>query len=177
MRWTGATLIVALVAASPGASAESKLIGKFAGWDAAVAGVGRARTCYISSLPRKSRGKYNKRGETSVTIAHWPRRRRFNEITVVAGYRLKKKYEVVILIGRKGFRLFTQGGRAWAYAGDDARLVRAMKAGASMKVTGISGKGTRTIDTYPLKGFTKALATISKACPRIRAKRKQRKRR
>jgi Invasion associated locus B (IalB) protein len=177
MRWAGIGLAAALVAASPGMSAEAKLIGKFARWDAAVVGTGKARTCYISSLPRKSKGKFRKRGEASVTIAHWPKRGRFNEITVVAGFRYRKKSEVVVLVGRKGFRLFTQGGKAWAYTGDDARLVRAMRAGASMRVTGVSSRGTRIVDTYALKGFSRALAAISKACPRTRSKRKRRKKR
>lgn len=177
MRWAGIAALTALIAASPGLGAETKLIGTFDGWDAAAGGAGKDRTCYISSLPSKSRGKYKKRGETSITIAHWPMRRRFNEITVVAGYRYKKKSEVAVLIGATGFRLFTKGQRAWAYAGDDAKLVRAMKAGASMRVSGVSAKGTRTVDTYSLKGITKALAAIAKACPRGKPKRGRRKKR
>ncbi len=177
MRRAALAGLAALMSASPGVAAETKLIGKFAGWDAAASGAGKDRTCYISSLPGKSSGKYKKRGEVSITIAHWPKRRRFNEITVVAGYRYKKKSEVAVLIGGTGFRLFTKGERAWAYAGDDAKLVRAMKAGASMIVTGVSGKGTRTVDIYSLKGITKALAAIGKACPRVRSKQKRRKKR
>ena len=177
MRLAGIAALAALMTASTGVAAEIKLIGKFASWDAAAGGIGKSRTCYISSLPSKSKGKYKKRGEASITIAHWPNRRRFNEVTVVAGYRYKKKSEVAVLIGGTGFRLFTRGERAWAYAGDDAKLVHAMKAGASMIVTGISGKGTRTVDTYPLKGITKALAAIGKACPRMQSKRGRRKKR
>lgn len=177
MRRTGMAALAAILVASPGVGAETKLLGKFAGWDAAATGAGKSRTCYISSLPSKSSGKYRKRGEASITIAHWPKRRRFDEVTVVAGYRYKKKSEVAVLIGGTGFRLFTQGGKAWAYAGDDAKLVRAMKAGASMRVTGVSGKGTRTVDTYSLKGIAKALAAIGKACPRGRSKRKRRRKR
>ena len=177
MRRAALAGLAALIFASPGVAAETKLIGKFAGWDAAAGGTGKNRTCYISSLPGKSKGKYSKRGEVSITVAHWPNRRRFNEITVVAGYRYKKKSEVAVLIGRTGFRLFTGGGRAWAYAGDDAKLVRAMKAGASMIVSGVSSRGTRIVDTYSLKGITKALAAIAKACPRGKPKRGRRKKR
>ena len=177
MRWAGIAALAALITASPGVTAQTRLIGKFAGWDAAASGAGKDRTCYISSLPSKSKGKYNKRGEASLTIAHWPNRRRFNEVTVVAGYRYKKKSEVAVLIGGASFRLFTKGQRAWAYAGDDAKLVRAMKAGASMIVSGVSGRGTRTVDTYSLKGITKALAAIAKACPRGKPKRGRRKKR
>ncbi|MHA1538061.1 MAG: invasion associated locus B family protein [Alphaproteobacteria bacterium] len=173
----GIAALSVLLTATPGMAAEVKLIGKFAGWDAAAGGTGKSRTCYISSLPSKSKGKYKKRGEASLTIAHWPKRRRFNEVTIVAGYRYKKKSEAVVRIARANFRLFTKGQRAWAYAGDDARLVRAMKAGSVMVVIGISAKGTRTADTYSLKGISKALAAIGKACPRRRPKRGRRKRR
>ena len=99
MRRAALAGLAALMSASPGVAAETKLIGKFAGWDAAAGDIGKSRTCYISSLPRKSAGKYKKRGEASITIAHWPVRRRFNEVTVVAGYRYKNKSEVAVLIG------------------------------------------------------------------------------
>ena len=33
-----------------------------------------------------------------------------------------------------------------------------------MTVKGISGRGTKTTDTYSLKGFTAAYRTIGKAC-------------
>jgi len=46
----------------------------------------------------------------------------------------------------------------------DRRIVAAMKAGRTMTVTGISSRGTRTVDTYDLTGVTAALKKIGELC-------------
>jgi hypothetical protein len=170
------TAVVTILATAPAAAAEAKLISKHADWDASQRRVGKERVCYISSLPKKSRGKYKKRGEASVIVAHWPKRKRWAEVTVNAGYRYKPKSEVVIRIGGADHRLFTSGGQAYAYKGEDGKLVRAMRAGASMIVVGVSSKGTRTVDTYSLKGISAALKAIDAECRGKKGKRKGRKR-
>jgi len=166
----------ALLVTGQAGAAETKLISKHTDWDASWRTVGKERVCYISSLPKKSAGKYKKRGEASVIVAHWPKRKRWAEITVNAGYRYKPKSEVVIRIGKADHRLFTQGQRAYAYKGEDAKLVRAMRAGARMIVVGVSARGTRTIDTYSLKGISAALKAIDAECRGKKRKSKARKR-
>ncbi len=44
------------------------------------------------------------------------------------------------------------------------RLVTAMTRGASAVATGLSARGTKTVDTYSLSGFSDALAKIHSAC-------------
>jgi invasion protein IalB len=169
----------AFLAANQAAAAETTLISKHADWDASRRTVGKERVCYISSLPKKSAGKYKKRGEASVIVAHWPKRKRWAEITVNAGYRYKPKSEVVIRIGKADHRLFTSGEQAYAYKGEDAKIVRAMRAGASMVIVGVSARGTRTVDTYSLKGISAALKAIDAECrgkkPKTAAKRRRKK--
>jgi len=152
-----------VVAAGP-ALGETRLISKHDDWEASLRSAGKERTCYISSLPKKSAGDYNKRGEASVIVAHWPKRKRWAEVTVNAGYPYKEKSEVVIRIGGVDHRLFTAGQQAYAYKGEDAKLVGAMRAGATMIVVGVSKKGTRTVDTYSLKGISAALKAIDTEC-------------
>jgi hypothetical protein len=41
-----------------------------------------------------------------------------------------------------------------------------MQSGSQMIVTGISGRGAKTSDTYSLLGFTAAYNAINKACPK-----------
>ena len=112
------------------------MLGKHNAWDASVRNVGKEKVCYISSLPKKSSGKYKKRGEASVIIAHWPKRKRWGEITINAGYRYKKKSEVLVRIGGVDHRLFTDGQQAFAYQNEDRKLLRAMRAGAQMAIGG-----------------------------------------
>jgi hypothetical protein len=72
---------------------------------------------------------------------------------------------VTVDIGGQKFELFTSGDGAWSDSPDrDGQLVGAMKAGASMLVTGTSTRGTLTTDTYSLSGVTAAMAKIDAAC-------------
>ncbi|MCH6553355.1 MAG: hypothetical protein IH793_04245 [Acidobacteria bacterium] len=66
--------------------------------------------------------------------------------------------------GRK-FTLFTHKDGAWAAdAKADTALVKAMMKGRRMTIRGTSSRGTKTVDTYSLIGFTRAHQAIGKAC-------------
>ena len=72
---------------------------------------------------------------------------------------------VKLEVDGKVFNLFTDG--EWAWAGspeDDAAILAALKAGGSAKVTGRSGKGTQTEDTFSLLGFSAAVDEAAKRC-------------
>ena len=88
------------------------------------------------------------------------------ELSVTGGYRYKKNTEPRIEIDRKKFKIsLTQGEFAWAKTDRyDRILIDKMKKGMKMKVTGTSIKGTYSIDTYSLKGFTKAYNQIRSLC-------------
>ncbi|MFQ5567926.1 MAG: invasion associated locus B family protein, partial [Paracoccaceae bacterium] len=63
------------------------------------------------------------------------------------------------------FTLFTEGENAWAPSGkDDSALVDAFRRGAKAKVEGVSSRGTRTVDTFSLSGFTAALEAAAELC-------------
>ena len=48
---------------------------------------------------------------------------------------------------------------------DDATIVRSMVKGLALSVRGTSKKGTFSLDTYSLRGFSAARKAIVKACP------------
>ena len=63
------------------------------------------------------------------------------------------------------FQLFTDGEWAWpGSAEDDASVLAAMKNGTSAVLTAKSGKGTKTVDTFSLRGFTAAMEDAEKRC-------------
>jgi len=152
------------LAAGPAGAAE-ELLGKFHDWDAVATTQGKSKLCYVAGLPQKSEGKYDKRGEASIIISHWPAQRRFNVVEINAGYEYKKDSDVMVQIGERNFRLFTKGSSAWTEspAADEA-VTGFMKAGTTMSVTGISARGAKTVDIYDLSGITAAMAAIDKAC-------------
>ena len=82
-----------------------------------------------------------------------------------AGYLYKKGSGVTVMIDGQNFDLFTQGSTAWAKDDKtDGALARAMIRGSKMRVIGTSARGTKTVDTYSLKGFTAAYKTIGRDC-------------
>ena len=46
----------------------------------------------------------------------------------------------------------------------DKKMIQAMKRGAKATLTGRSSRGTKTEDTFSLKGFTAAVEDASKRC-------------
>jgi invasion protein IalB len=72
----------------------------------------------------------------------------------------------VVKIGATAFNnLFANGDSAWAPdTATDKKLVEAMKRGDRMTVEGESFRGTKTKDTYSLRGFSGAYKAISAKC-------------
>ena len=147
------------------ASAQQKYLGEFKDWFAYHEGSGADRICYIASIPKKETGKYSKRGETFILVTHRPGENERDVFELQAGYSYKKKSEVTVNIDGKVSKLFTAGGSAWARdKKSDRALAAAMARGRQMIVTGFLGRGTKTVDTYSLAGFTAAYKVIGKAC-------------
>lgn len=144
---------------------SAKQIGSFKDWSAHAEGKGKSRTCWIYSEPVKDEGKYTRRGRIYSLVTHMPGDNIVNQVQFTAGYTFKKGSAVQVVIGAKKFELFTNADTAWARNGkDDADIVRAMRAGATMVVTGVSSRGTQTKDTYSLSGITAAHNATLKAC-------------
>ena len=144
---------------------EAKLLASQGVWEAYQESEGGKKVCYLGSLAKKATGKYKKRGETYVLITHRPAEKSANVVSVKAGYTYQENSEVEVLIGTETFKLFTDAGHAFAYdKKTDGLLVKAMIRGAKMVIKGTSSRGTKTTDSYSLKGFTTAYKAINKAC-------------
>ncbi len=158
-------LVVALGTAifQMGSLSAADSIGKFDDWNA-FAEKNRSM-CYIGSEPKKAQGKYTKRDDPFVLVTHRPKEKSLGVVSVVAGYVYKKSSEVELIVDKRTFKLFTDGGHAWAYdSKGDKSLVAAMRNGKKMVVKGTSSRGTKTTDTYSLQGFTAAYTAVNKAC-------------
>ena len=126
-----------------------------------------SRICFVSSVPTKSKGKYDpaNRGDIRVFVSHGPGKAERDVVQVIAGYRYKAQSDVTLSIDGKSFKLFTLEDRAYAESEeDDRRIVVQMKRGSQMTIIGTSSRGTKTTDTYSLAGFTKTKAVIDKTC-------------
>ncbi len=161
----GTAFAFAFMAAVQAQAQETKRLGKYGPWTAYAVNGPNEPMCYMASAPIKSQGKYKKRGKVWVLVSHRQSRDNPDEVQIVAGYRFKKGSVVELVIDRKNtFTLFTDMGDAWAYNGEDQRLVKAMKRGLKMVVKGTSARDTVTTDRYSLNGFTRAHDQIAAAC-------------
>lgn len=87
------------------------------------------------------------------------------EVSFSGGYPFAGGSTVELDISGTKFDLFSDG--EWAWGGskdDDAKIVTALKAGASAILTARSARGTQTKDTFSLLGITAALDEAAKRC-------------
>lgn len=155
--------------ASPAFADAANLLGVFGNWSAYSAGTGSSKTCYIMTQPRAVRPKHANRGDIYLMVSDWPGRKVKSEPEIVPGYPYRSNVPVSLEIGSARFVFFSRNdgdhGTAWLKSlRDNPGLISAMKKGATAVARGTSTHGTRTVDTYSLAGFTKALAKIHAAC-------------
>ena len=118
--------------------------------------------CYIGSLPVNSdipEGK--KRGDVYILVY------RINNdpetiIQINSGYPYKNEESVNVKIDKKNYEFYADEDSAWT--NDDKEVVFAMKKGVKLTVSGVSSRGTKTVDTYTLNGFTVAYNKLTKDC-------------
>lgn len=124
---------------------------------------GGNQVCYIASLPVEQVGTYKKRGEPYLLVTH--KSANVDEVSVSAGYPFNEKEDVKLSFGQKSYRLFAKGELAWAYdEASDKAIVKDMMRGNRVTIEGTSWKGTKSKDTYALKGFTAAHRKMKQLC-------------
>ena len=148
------------------ALSETKLLGTEKYWKAYSTKIEKTKTCFITSEPVKTEGKFNKnnRGKPYVFVTNIKNRTN-HEVSIKAGFNFKKNKDVIFDVDGKKTKLFPVDDRAWSESTKiDRFLVQSMRKGQKLIVTGMSTPGNKIIDTYSLSGFTKALRLIDKSC-------------
>lgn len=168
LRQTGALALALLTSFSAAALAEGepKQIGTFDSWLAYSYDAADSKVCYVSASPSQSEPKNAKRDPAFFLVTHMPGRKPpvRGEVSTIIGYPFKEGQPVKLTIDDTSYDMFSKGDTAWVDTGTDKKIVAAMKAGKSLKVSGTSWRGTQTVDTYSLDGISAALAAIDKAC-------------
>jgi hypothetical protein len=160
----GLTAVIAVIAATS-ANAAARLLGQHDAWAAYSNGSGAGKTCFVISQPVSMRPKNVNRDPVYFMITHWPREKLYHQISIITGYPYKPESVTTARIGPDSFNFYTKGDGAWIeHHSTEIRMVRAMKKGKDMVVTGRSRRGTKTVDTYSLKGITAALKQLQDEC-------------
>ena len=144
---------------------EIKKIGKFKDWEAMVVTEAAGKVCFAQSSPILQAPKSNKR-DAKLFIAFRPAEKIINEVSVTAGYEFNKNNSITAASGKNKFKFdIKEQGFAWiADTKIEYRMIKRMKKGSRIMITGYNQKGSQTIDHYSLLGFTKAYNATKKAC-------------
>ncbi|MFI4971723.1 MAG: invasion associated locus B family protein, partial [Hyphomicrobiales bacterium] len=88
-----------------------------------------------------------------------------NEVSMIVGYPQKPGIDATATVGSASYVMYTQNDGAWVKnAAEEAQMVEAMRKGADLVVKSESGRGTKTTDTYLLKGLSEALDKVALEC-------------
>ena len=144
---------------------EIKKIGKYKDWEAMVVTSDAGKVCFAQSLPILQGPKSNNKRNAKLFISFWPSEKTINEISVTAGYEFNSN-TVTAQSGKNKFKFdMKEQGFAWiADTKVEFRMIKRMKKGSRIMITGYNQKGSQTIDHYSLLGFTKAYSTAKKNC-------------
>lgn len=140
-------------------------------WSVFASGEGEERVCWIVTKPKSWRAERDgrrvdvNRGDIYLMVATRPAQGVDNEVSWVAGYPIRENGSVRLDIGGDSFALFARGENAWPENPSvDDRVVQAMRAGVEAVASGVSTRGTTTVDTFSLLGFTAALDEAQRLC-------------
>lgn len=165
----GGLLLVSANAAINAAVAQSaaQLLGQFGDWGAYTASPGGRKVCFALAKPTTSETvpPGRPRDPAWLFVSTRPAEKVREEVSVIFGYPLKANTDATVEIGSTNFSMYTQNDGAWVKnAAEEARLVDALRKNSEVTVKGESGRGTRTIDRFSLKGVGPALDRAAQEC-------------
>lgn len=163
------TVIACVVGFGAGAQESTNRVAAMTDWSVFVGD--DPTVCWGVSSPEKTVNTKDgrvvavRRSDILLFVSYVPGSSVSGEVSFTGGYPFAGGSNVTLDIGGSAFELFTDGEYAWsASKADDAKIITAMKRGAKAVVTGRSGRGTITKDTFSLLGFTAALEDAEKRC-------------
>jgi invasion protein IalB len=148
-------------------SDQAVLLGQFGDWGAYTASPGGKKVCFALSKPTQAATDPagRNRDPSYAFISTRPAEKVKNEVSVIVGYPQKAGHDASATVGSASYVMYTQNDGAWVKnAAEESQLVEAMRKGADMVVKSESSRGTKSIDTYSLKGVGEALDKVAAEC-------------
>ena len=144
---------------------EIKKVGKFKDWETLILIKDNEIICFAQSKPVLQSPKANKR-DARLFVTFRPSNKISDEISTTPGYDFNKQNSVLAQSGKSKYKLdITQDSFAWMTDNKkEKKMVRTMKKGSRLMITGYNKSGSQTIDHYSLLGFTKAYNAAKKSC-------------
>jgi len=144
---------------------EVKKIGKFKDWEAIVLIDASGVVCFAQSKPVLQAPKKNKR-DARLFVTFRPSEKITNEISTTPGYEFNQQNSITAKSGKYKYNFdIAQQGFAWIADNKvEKKMIRTMKKGSRIMISGYNNSGSQTIDHYSLLGFTKAYNKAKKSC-------------
>lgn len=147
-----------------GAAGTTKA-GTYGDWTLHINDGEAGKICFIATRPKTKATASINRAPAIIYISAWPKDGVTAEISIKQGYKIKPGSKVAVSVGAETFKLFPQDERAFlADAAQEAKLITAMKKGATLTVQGSPERGDITSDTYSLNGISQALQAMAEKC-------------
>ena len=146
-------------------SEELKKIGKFKDWEAMVLNNNSEKVCFAQTKPVLQSPKGETR-EARLFVSFRPKDKVTDEISTTSGYEYNTQNSIRARSGKYKYKFdISQEGFAWIADNKiEKKMIRTMKKGSRIMVTGFNKSGSQTIDHYSLLGFTKAYNAAKKNC-------------
>ena len=146
---------------------QAVLLGQFGDWGAYTATPGGKKVCFALSKPTSAvtdpAGR--NRDASYAFVSTRPSEKVTNEVSLIVGYPQKANHDASAAVDSRTFVLYTQNDGAWVKnAGEEAQMVDAMRKGATLIVKSESSRGTKTTDTFSLRGIADALDKVAAEC-------------
>jgi len=144
---------------------EVKKILKNKDWETYIVKNESSKICFAQSMPVLQAPKTNTR-EARLFVTFRPNEKISDEISITSGYEYNKKNSIMARSGKYRYKFdIAQENFAWmADNKKEKKMIKTMKKGSRIMITGYNQKGSQTIDHYSLLGFTKAYNTAKKSC-------------
>jgi len=157
-------ILVSLFAVSVN-SQEVKKVGKFKDWETIIITEQTGKVCFAQSVPVLQAPKSNPR-EARMFVSFRPAEKINDEISVTSGYEFNNQNSIIATSGKSKYKFdIAQEGFAWIADNKlENKMIKTMKKGSRIMITGHNQKGSQTIDHYSLLGFTKAYNAAKTSC-------------
>jgi len=144
---------------------EIKKMGTHKDWETFIIKSDLGKVCFAQSKPVLQAPKKSTR-EARLFITFRPEEKIKDEISITAGYAFNKKNLITAKSGKNKYKFdMVQENFAWmADNRQEKKMIKIMKKGSRIMVTGHNQMGSQTIDHYSLLGFTKAYKATKANC-------------
>ncbi len=159
------SIVIFLLLTLNASAEEVKKVGKFKDWEAMVLVGNNGTVCFAQSKPVLQAPKANKR-DARLFVTFRPSDKIKDEISITPGYEFNKQNSITAKSGKNKYTFdISQQGFAWIADNKiERKMIKTMKKGSRIMISGYNSSGSQTIDHYSLLGFTKAYNEAKKSC-------------